>query len=51
MNIPKTIEDIEKIIEMKVPESLHLDYKASPAFSPEKKARMFLRLPIQMVEC
>ncbi|WP_417915540.1 helix-turn-helix domain-containing protein [Candidatus Electronema sp. JM] len=37
MNIPKTIEDIEKNIEMKVPESLHLDYKASPAFSPEKK--------------
>ncbi|MGX9726345.1 MAG: AlbA family DNA-binding domain-containing protein [Candidatus Electronema sp. VV] len=37
MNIPKTIEDLKKIIEMKVPESLHLDYKASPAFSPEKK--------------
>ena len=37
MNIPKTIEDLKKIIEMKVPESLHLDYKANPAFSPEKK--------------
>lgn len=33
MNIPKTIEDIEKFIEMKVPEDLHLDYKASPSFS------------------
>ncbi len=37
MDIPKTIKDIEKIFEMNVPESLHLDYKASPAFSSEKK--------------
>lgn len=37
MKIPKTIEDIEKLIKHEIPESLHLDYKSSPALSKKKK--------------
>jgi len=37
MKIPKTIEDIEKLIKHEIPESLHLDYKSSPALLKKKK--------------
>lgn len=35
--IPKTIEEIESLIKGSVPESIHLDYKASPALSKKNK--------------
>ena len=37
MKIPKTIKDIEKMVKDEVPESLHLDYKASQALIKKKK--------------
>lgn len=37
MKIPKTIQHIEKLIKHEIPESLHLDYKSSPALSKKKK--------------
>lgn len=40
MKIPRTIEDIERLIELGIPESIHLDYKASPALSKKKKGEI-----------
>lgn len=37
MDTPKTIEDIEKFIKSELPESIHLDYKESPALSKKKR--------------
>lgn len=37
MKVPETIQDIEKLIDGEVPESLHLEYKSSPALSRKKK--------------
>ena len=37
MEIPKTIQDIERLIDLEIPESIWLDYKASPALSKKKK--------------
>ncbi len=39
MNIPRTIQDIERLIELEIPESIHLDYKASPALSKSDKEK------------
>ncbi|QTA85715.1 AlbA family DNA-binding domain-containing protein [Desulfonema magnum] len=36
MKIPKKIEDLEKLIKAGIPESLYLDFKASPALSKKK---------------
>ena len=37
MKIPKTIKDIKKLVKDEVPESLHLEYKASKALIKKKK--------------
>lgn len=37
MNTPKTVEDLEKYIQLEIAESIHLDYKASPALSKKKR--------------
>lgn len=37
MNTPHSIEDLEKFIELEIAESIHLDYKASPALSKKKR--------------
>jgi hypothetical protein len=37
MNIPQSIEDLEKYIKLEIAESIHLDYKASPALSKKKR--------------
>jgi hypothetical protein len=37
MSIPRSVEDLEKLIASEVPESLHLDYKESPAITKSKR--------------
>ena len=37
MKIPNTIWQLKELVSNKIPESLHLDYKASPALSKKKK--------------
>lgn len=37
MNPPRSIEDLEKYIKLEIAESIHLDYKASPAMSKKKR--------------
>ncbi|MCI5123368.1 MAG: ATP-binding protein [Candidatus Electrothrix sp. AR5] len=37
METPRTIQDIEQLIKLETPESIWLDYKASPALSKKKK--------------
>jgi hypothetical protein len=36
ISLPKTIGEVESLIRHQIQESIHLDYKASPALSPEK---------------
>ena len=40
MDLPKTIEDIEKLIEARVQESLNLDYKRSNSVDDKKRAEI-----------
>ncbi|MCD4735704.1 MAG: ATP-binding protein [Bacteroidales bacterium] len=37
MKIPKTIEELDNLVKTEIPESLYLDYKASPALSKAKR--------------
>ncbi len=37
MKTPKTIKDLENLVKAEIPESLYLDYKASPALSKAKR--------------
>lgn len=37
MNPPRSIDDLEKYIKLEIAESIHLDYKASPAMSKKKR--------------
>ncbi len=38
LNIPKSLEDLQRLVRDKVPESLHLDYKQSAALADAQKA-------------
>ena len=37
MNIPKKVKHLQELVKNQIPESLHLDYKASPALIKKKK--------------
>ena len=37
LNSPKTLEEVGKLVACKIPESIHLEYKASPALSKQNR--------------